>query len=135
MAETPNPLRYYRDRSGQIVHRSYCGRVGRTSAPWHFADDMTADDLTLIMARTPWLRPCAICRPDKFDYTEAIRSMDQSEPGIEGCVGCFRCRASDHGTCHGCGCRCNGEYGGESCPESCTFGGVRQQRQRAEAAS
>lgn len=60
-----------------------------------------------------------------YDYTTALVTLDgwQGKPltGIDGCVGCFRCRARDHGSCHGCSCRCqntDGHYGGK-CPESC----------------
>lgn len=65
-----------------------------------------------------------------YDYTTALVAMDEGLPGLYGCIGCFRCRADDHGSCHGCGCRCQGEYGGDKCPEACTEPHVRAEMAR-----
>lgn len=43
--------------------------------------------------------------PDKTEA--AFRDMDAGRPSFNGCMGCFRCRADDHGSCHGCSCPCD----------------------------
>lgn len=42
----------------------------------------------------------------EYDYAAGFRAIDADQPGVGGCFGCFRCRAGDHGTCHGCSCPC-----------------------------
>lgn len=65
----------------------------------------------------------------EYDYEAAFRAMDEGVPGVAGCLGCFRCRAGDHGTCHGCSCPCSWrcvdglreQFGAlpDRCPEGC----------------
>ena len=67
----------------------------------------------------------------EYDYAGAFDLIDRGLPGVGGCMGCFRCRAGDHGSCHGCACSCgwrwHPDYYGTGfvspCPEKCRCGG------------
>lgn len=61
-----------------------------------------------------------------YDYATALDTLAsaliRAKPltGLNGCLGCFRCRAGDHWSCHGCPCRCQHEGAPLAvCPPEC----------------
>jgi hypothetical protein len=73
-----------------------------------------------------------IAAQPEYDYAGAFRLIEQGKPGADGCLGCFRCRAGDHDSCHGCSCPCawrgsaaslRASFGSlipaNTCPEGC----------------
>jgi hypothetical protein len=54
--------RYYRSKTGKIVHWHYCERKGETAVPWVWAERKSDRRIVQEMARNG-VRPCRVCSP------------------------------------------------------------------------
>ena len=53
---------WYRNPGSDRIHHPDCKRRG-VCVRWAYADGMTAEQVTEIIADHPWLRWCGLCRP------------------------------------------------------------------------
>lgn len=64
--------RYYRNKSGTIVHWNHCERMGKTALPWHWAEGKSERIIALRMFEHK-IRPCKTCNPPLWPALAHIR--------------------------------------------------------------
>lgn len=53
--------RYFRNGTGEVVHRTDCPRMAANAVPWRYVDGMTDEEVGGVVFSAPWLRFCGHC--------------------------------------------------------------------------
>jgi hypothetical protein len=67
--------RYYRSKTGKVVHYPYCTRVTQNARPWRWADDKSDALIAMHMAEKG-INPCRLCRPPLWPMRAYLRVVN-----------------------------------------------------------
>ena len=70
-------MKYYRSKTGEVVHRPDCTRLGG-ALPWHWAEGRSNAYIAMQMAEKG-VRPCKLCNPPLWPTNYHFRLVSNGD--------------------------------------------------------